>query len=156
MSTLTGLTGSGKTCLLSCLFGKDPPVLYTSTGLAEKSERGVFHYIGNMSFKLLSNKDILEFLAPLIQAGMTNVVSLVRDLLGIDATTAVHHPPCLLLVPSLSQCQRRAPLAKKWLGWFKKWMVLRTKMKIHMIDTGGQPSWKGCRALSTMPTLQCC
>ena len=92
MSTVTGLTGSGKTCLLSRLFGKDPPDLYTSTGLAEKSERGIFHHIGSVSFKLLSDKDILEFLAPLIQAGMTeaNVVSLASSLLGRDVTT--RHP----------------------------------------------------------------
>ena len=100
VSTLSGLTGSGKTWLLSRLFGKDPPDLYTSTGIAEKSERGLFHHIGNVSFKLLSDKHILEFLAPLIQAGMTkaNVVSLASNLLSMMHPTS--SPPPSLPSPS--------------------------------------------------------
>ena len=150
MSTLTGLTGSGKTCLLSRLFGKDPPDLYTSTGIAEKSERGVFHHIGSVSFKLLSKKDILEFLAPLIQAGMTeaDVVSLASDLLGMDATA----PPSLPSPSSKPQsmpeesstCQEMVGLVQKADG-SKKEMVLEL---IHMIDTGGQPEF-----MERMPCL---
>ena len=154
MSTLTGLTGSGKTCLLSRLFGKDPPDLYTSTGIAEKSERGLFHHISNVSFKLLSNKDILEFLAPLIQAGMTeaNVVSLASNILGLDAskvTTSTHSLPSPSSRPqSLPEksptCQEMVRLVKE-ANTSKKEMVLEL---IHMIDTGGQPEF-----MERMPCL---
>ena len=153
VSTLTGLTGSGKTCLLSRLFGKDPPDLYTSTGIAEKSERGLFHHVGNVSFKLLSDKDILEFLAPLIQAGMTkaNVVSLASDLLGRDTSeVTISNRPSL---PSHSQFQSlpKSHTSQAMVrlvqeaNTSKKEMVLEL---IHMIDTGGQPEF-----MERMPCL---
>ena len=156
VSTLTGLTGSGKTCLLSRLFGKDPSDLYTSTGLAEKSERGLFHHIGNVSFELLHDKDILEFLAPHIQVGMTeaNVVSLASDLLAVDASeVATSHPPLSLPSPSSkphslpvesSTRQEMVSLVQKADG-SKKEMILEL---IHMIDTGGQPEF-----MERMPCL---
>ena len=146
VSTVTGLTGSGKTCLLSRLFGKDPPDLYTSTGIAEKSERGLFHHIGNVSFKLLSDKDILEFLAPLIQAGMTeaNVVSLASSLLDMDVSTSVS-PPSLpspsskpQSLPEESPTSQEMVRLVKEANTSKKEMVLEL---IHMIDTGGQPEF---------------
>ena len=155
VSTLTGLTGSGKTWLLSRLFGKDPPDLYTSTGLAEKSERGLFHHIGNVSFKLLSDKDILEFLAPLIQAGMTeaNVVSLASDLLGLDASevTTSTQPPSL---PSSSKPQsmpEESPTSQEMVRLVKEANTSKKEMVlelIHMIDTGGQPEF-----IERMPCL---
>ena len=154
VSTLTGLTGSGKTCLLSRLFGKDPPDLYTSTGLAEKSERGLFHHIGNVSFKLLSDKDILEFLAPLIQAGMTeaNMVSLASDLLGLDASEVASSTPSLpspsskpQSMPEESPTSQQMVRLVKEANTSKKEMVLEL---IHMIDTGGQPEF-----MERMPCL---
>ena len=153
MSTVTGLTGSGKTCLLSRLFGKDPPDLYTSTGIAEKSERGLFHHIGNVSFQLLSGKDILEFLAPLIQAGMTegNVVSLASNLLGMMHRTST--PPPSLPSPSSKpqSLPEESPTSQEMVRLVKdantseKEMVLEL---IHMIDTGGQPEF-----MERMPCL---
>ena len=152
VSTVTGLTGSGKTCLLSRLFGKDPPDLYTSTGLAEKSERGLFHHIGNVSFQLLSDKDILEFLAPLIQVGMTegNVVSLASKLLGMEVTTSTQ-PPSLPSPSSKPQSlPEKSPTSQEMVRLVKtntsmKEMVLEL---IHMIDTGGQPEF-----MERMPCL---
>ena len=81
---------SGKTWLLSRLFHKQPPDLYTSTGIAEQSLRGLLHHMGNMSigsWKLLSHKDIREILAPCFLAGMTeaNVAALAADLIAMDA-----------------------------------------------------------------------
>ena len=133
VSTLTGLTGSGKTWLLSRLFGKDPPDLFTSTGIAEKSERGqILHFLGSTSFNLLSHKDILEFLAPLIQAGMTeaDVVSLANNLLALDKSdeqTSNQLP--LLLSHSFSELQslpEESPTSKEMVK-LKKQMVLRKK-----------------------------
>ena len=157
MSTLTGLTGSGKTCLLSRLFGKDPPDLYTSTGIAEKSERGRFlHLLGTTSFKLLSLKDILEFLAPLIQAGMTeaNVVSLASDLLSMDVPeeTASSPPPSLPSLSSKSQSlPEKSPTSQEMVRLVKEANTSKKEMVlelIHMIDTGGQPEF-----MERMPCL---
>ena len=79
---VTGIMGSGKTWLLSRLFRIKPPDLYTSTGVAEKSFRSLTRYIAKIgSFDLITLKEILEFLAPLFQAGRseTNVVSLAQE-----------------------------------------------------------------------------
>ena len=66
ISVLTGLMGSGKTCLLSRVFNKPPPSVYTSTGIAEQSFRGWFHHIGSISSSTLepfSHERTLKYLA---------------------------------------------------------------------------------------------
>ena len=58
--------GSGKTCLLSRIFNKPPPSVYTSTGIAEQSFRGWFHHIGSISSSSLepfSHENSLRFLS---------------------------------------------------------------------------------------------
>ena len=73
MVVITGLMGSGKTTLLYHLFGEPPPDLYTSTGVAEQSFRGLLHHTLHLSartWQRLSHKDISKLLAPLIRAGM--------------------------------------------------------------------------------------
>ena len=72
VAAVVGIVGSGKTWLISRLFRINPPDRYTSTGLAEKSFRGLMHRIATMdSWELLPKEKILEFLAPLIQAGLS-------------------------------------------------------------------------------------
>ena len=66
ISVLTGLMGSGKTCLWSRIFNKPPPSVYTSTGIAEQSLRGCFHHIGSISSSTLepfSHERTLKYLA---------------------------------------------------------------------------------------------
>ena len=67
VSVLTGLMGSGKTCLLSRIFNQPPPSVYTSTGVAEQSRRGWLHRMGSMSsscsWQPFSHENVLEFLA---------------------------------------------------------------------------------------------
>ena len=67
VSVLTGLMGSGKTCLLSRIFNQPPPSVYTSTGVAEQSRRGWLHHMGSMStscsWQPFSHENVLEFLA---------------------------------------------------------------------------------------------
>ena len=67
VSVLTGLMGSGKTCLLSRIFNQSPPSVYTSTGVAEQSLRGWLHRMGSMStscsWQPFSHENVLEFLA---------------------------------------------------------------------------------------------
>ena len=83
IAVIVGIVGSGKTWLIHRLFQINPPDRYTSTGVAEKSFRGLMHHIANMeSWELLSQEDILEFLAPLLKAGLTkaDIVSLAKKL----------------------------------------------------------------------------
>ena len=72
---ITGLMGSGKTTLLCRLFDMAPPDLYTSTGVAEQSFRGLLHHTLRRTsgiWSLLSHKEIRELLAPLIRAGLSD------------------------------------------------------------------------------------
>ena len=148
VAVLTGLMGSGKTWLLSRLFDILPPDLYTSTGLAEKSFRGLLHHIGSISpelWKLLSDRDILRCLAPLFLAGMTeaDMASLTANLVAMVHPTIRPPLPSLCRLPSprqphptqlrslllqfrwnLSHCRRRAPLARLWLVWSRRHRVL--------------------------------
>ena len=64
VAAVVGVTGAGKTCALHCVFGLQPPKRYTSTGVAERSFRGLLHRIASMgSFQLLSQKEIFSFIA---------------------------------------------------------------------------------------------
>ena len=64
VAAVVGVTGAGKTCALHCVFGLQPPKGYTSTGVAERSFRGLLHRIANMgSFQLLSQDEIFSFIA---------------------------------------------------------------------------------------------
>ena len=136
VSTVIGLTGSGKTCLLSRLFGKDPPDLYTSTGIAEKSERGLLHFLGNArSFKLLTHKGILEFLAPLILAGMADAdLASLLAAFGLDSFNS--DLPLSESLAEESPTSHEMVRLVKAANTSKKEMVLEL---IHMIDTRGQP-----------------
>ena len=71
IAVITGVMGAGKTCLLKQLFGLKPPKVYTSTGVAEKSCRGLMHHVAKVgSFKILSQEEIHELLAPVLTSGM--------------------------------------------------------------------------------------
>ena len=175
VAVLTGLMGSGKTCLLSRLFHQQPPDLYTSTGIAEQAYRGLLHHIGNMStgvWKLLSDKDMRECLAPLFLAGMTeaNVATLAADLVAMglpnatsdndlplppppssDALSTTPSPATLPTTPmahSLPEvspaCQAMVRLVKQTAGSNHQFIL----ELLHMIDTGGQPEY-----MEVMPCL---
>ena len=165
VSVITGLTGSGKTWLLNRLFHRAPPGLYSSTGITEQSFRGLLHHIGSMSmgcWKLLSHKDIREFLAPLFCAGMTeaDVVALAADLIASDTSEAAAPDP-LPLPPSPTSSeatpQPTAPVHSKHHSLPKESPTSQAMVRlvkaasgsssrfilelVHMIDTGGQPEF---------------
>ena len=100
IAVVVGIVGSGKTWLTHRLFRIRPPDRYTSTGVAEKSFRGLTHRIASMdSWEFLSQEDILEFLAPLLKAGLTkaNIVSLAKTFTEADppqAAPAAVSSPC--------------------------------------------------------------
>ena len=118
VGVITGLIGSGKTTLLCHLFGEPPPDLYTSTGVAEQSFRGLLHHISRLSagtWQRLSYKDIRELLAPHIRAGMreANVDALASRLmhdLNPTATTSVSTNP---LDPAPSSISATASVLSK-------------------------------------------
>ena len=176
VAVLTGLMGSGKTWLLSRLFDQQPPGLYTSTGIAEQSFRGLLHHIGNLSLRSwqpFSHGDILDFLASLFRADIppANIIHLAARIATIDSSdsAATDHvtPPTQ---PSTSSSDATPPPTSKSLGLPKasplskrsstgQSMLRLVKAPksslsqqllelVHMIDTGGQPEF-----MEIMPSL---
>ena len=143
VGVITGLMGAGKTTLLFHLFGLAPPDLYTSTGVTERSFRGLLRHIMHLvggAWKRLSYENIREFLAPLIQAGMKEdkvhhlAVSIMHAVAESSATT----------LQESQTCQKMIPLVKSATGVDPS-LVLEL---VHMIDTGGQPE-----LMEVMPSL---
>ena len=176
MGVITGLMGSGKTTLLYHLFGEPPPDLYTSTGVAEQSFRGLLHHTLHLSartWQRLSHKDIRELLAPLIRAGMREAVA---DYLASRLTHDLN--PTNPLDPAPSSTSATASVPSKTgashsptkyppLPWKKSpsyqemvplvqprasaGPIVPDNLKLemaHMIDTGGQPE-----LMEVMPCL---
>ena len=157
---ITGLMGSGKTTLLHHLFGIEPPKLYTSTGVANRSLRGFLHHIVLKSagtWKCLSYEDIQEVLALLIEAGMkeADVHSLASVLMhAIDQDNPVPVPATAVPLPQVPKeshtSKKIVPLIAKppsdsELVSPSKDLILEL---VHMIDTGGQPE-----LMEVMPSL---
>ncbi|CAI8046573.1 hypothetical protein GBAR_LOCUS25766 [Geodia barretti] len=167
VGVITGLMGAGKTTLLYHLFGLAPPDLYTSTGVAEQSIRGFLHHILRLSagvWQRLSYKDIREFLAPLIQAGMRKsdvdklASALMRDLdvqsaKPLDPSLQEETTPLVRTSPQLHEespsCQKIVPLVTTATGPTPKSLPKDLILElVHMIDTGGQPE-----LMEVMPSL---
>ena len=164
VAVITGLMGSGKTTLLSRLFNRPPPDIYTSTGLAEQSFRSLLHYIGHMaggSWKLLSHKDIREFLAPLFLAGMTEAdmasltANLMRAMAPPDTTTSHALPspasPSMETSPEATpqsfppseslSLPEKSPTSQAMVSLVKSTTSSAEELIleiVNMIDTGGQ------------------
>ena len=163
ISILTGLMGSGKTWLLSRLFHQIPPGLYTSTGVAQQSFRGLLHHIGNLSMETWREflpENILEFLSyrfreELPPANISTLAAQITDTsevssLSIPAVTfptassielgppspkQVKATPSAPTPSSTSQSMVRLVKAPKGSP------ILSMLELIHMIDTGGQPEY---------------
>ena len=177
VTTVTGIMGSGKTCLLCRLFRIKLPDEYTSTGVTGNSFRGLMHRIAKVgSFELLTNEQILQFLAPLLIAGMpeANVVALAKRFSEMQAS-GPSQPPSEKMLPSSNPSQPTttsapsAPLTHtsastdadiqaKETHSTKTMVSFVQKSKkstetlllelIHMIDTGGQPEF-----MEVMPSV---
>ena len=164
--------GSGKTWLLSRLFRIKPPDLYTSTGVAEKSFRGLMRRIAKIgSFELLTLDQIFEFLAPLFRAGISeaNVVSLAQSFIAMQASEPSQPPseealtsssvsPLATASPPSSSTSlldissvEETPSSKAMKGLVRKAKSSKEALVLellHMIDTGGQPEF-----MEVMPCL---
>ena len=157
IAVVVGIVGSGKTWLTHRLFRISPPKRYTSTGVAEKSFRGLMHRIANMdSWELLSQEDVLEFLAPLIQAGLTkaNIVSLAKTFTQVEAPLAA---PAAFPSPAHSHANVARPRLDKSYASRAMTSLVKTVTDpkkafiiefLHMVDTGGQPEF-----IEIMPSL---
>ena len=143
VGVITGPMGSGKTTLLCRLFGEPPPDLYTSTGVAEQSLRGLLHHTLHLSagaWQRLSHRDIRKLLAPLIKAGMREA-----DVDALTNTLSLTKPTSL---PEKSAtCKEMVPLVKSTASAAPTLQDLVLEM-VHMIDTGGQPE-----LLQVMPSF---
>ena len=164
--------GSGKTWLLSRLFRIKPPDLYTSTGVAEKSFRGLMRRIADISsFDLLTLDQIFEFLAPLFLAGIpaADIASLAQSFTTMQAsepsqppseealTSSSVSPPTTASPPSSSpslldvSSVEETPSSKAMKGLVRKAKSSKEALVLellHMIDTGGQPEF-----MEVMPCL---
>ena len=118
IAVVVGIVGSGKTWLIHRLFRINPPARYTSTGVAEQSFCGLMHRVANMdSWELLSQEDILEFLAPLLKAGLTeaDIVSLAKTFTEPQSTVFPTKPstrgkaPQPIVSPAKSFAKGAAP-----------------------------------------------
>ena len=164
--------GSGKTWLLSRLFRIKPPDLYTSTGVAEKSFRGLMRRIADISsFDLLMQDQIFEFLAPLFLAGIpeADIASLAQSFVAMQAsepsqppseealTSSSVSPPTTASPPSSSpslldvSSVEETPSSKTMKDLVRKAKSSKEALVLellHMIDTGGQPEF-----MEVMPCL---
>ena len=157
IAVVVGIMGSGKTWLIHRLFRISPPDRYTSTGVAEKSFRGLMHRIANMnSWEFLSQEGILEFLAPLLKAGLTkaDIVSLAKTFTEVEVQQAA---PTDVPSPSHSHDTVAQPQPEKnYASQAMTSLVQRVKGPrntfvvefLHMVDTGGQPEF-----IEIMPSL---
>ena len=167
ISILTGLMGSGKTWLLSRLFHQLPPGLYTSTGVAEQSFRGLLHHIGNLSMETWREflpENILEFLSYRFREELppANISALaaqfttaaLSESATIDlpplptpstpSTSAETPPPALPLQPRPSSPPKPSSTSQSMVRLVKapkSSPILSMLELIHMIDTGGQPEY---------------
>ena len=172
VTVVTGIMGSGKTWLLSRLFRIKPPDLYTSTGVAEKSFRGLMRRIADISsFDLLTLDQIFEFLAPLFLAGVpaADIASLAQSFTAMQASepslppseealsSSSVSPPTTASPPSSSpslldvSSVEETPSSKAMKGLVRKAKSSKEALVLellHMIDTGGQPEF-----MEVMPCL---
>ena len=171
VTTVTGIMGSGKTCLLCRLFRIKLPDEYTSTGVTGNSFRGLMRRIAKVgSFELLTHEQIFQFLAPLVaEMPEANVVALAKRLSEMQVSEPSQplsekmlpssNPSQLTITsaPSAHLTHASASSAKE--TYSTKTMVdFVQKAKkstetlilelIHMIDTGGQPEF-----MEVMPSV---
>ena len=67
IAVVAGINGAGKTSVISRFFGIEPPDLYSSTGIADRSYRGLAHHIVSLDFdswELLLGDHLLELCVP--------------------------------------------------------------------------------------------
>ena len=174
VTVLTGLMGSGKTWLLSRLFRKTPPHLYTRTGVAEQSIQGLLHHIASLSsnsWEPFSYSKILQLLAclfnllpPQVEPSASPAIASVSTSLSPTSTSTVtssqpaESSPAATTSssPEVPHFPKSSPAAKSSTMQSMVRLVKSSKNTespemlelVNMINTGGQPE-----LLENMPSL---
>ena len=172
VAVITGLMGSGKTWLLSRLFNKLPPDLYTSTGVAERSLRSLLQHMINISLSCwepFTYDQILDFLACLFHETLreSDVVPFVSEDKALPSLPTSAPNPLLPLPSSSPPIEATSPPTAQSStvptsnadNSTMQSMVSKVKAPkssssqemlelVHMIDTGGQPEM-----LENLPSL---
>ena len=174
---ITGIMGAGKTCFLCQMFGTIPPLKYTSTGVAEKSFRGLMHHIAKMgSFQILSNEEVHMILAPFLKSAMPAVdgASIAGNLTDVDplsdydsacnSFTTSHFssndasfqsqplpgtPMTIAPLPSQTPPEKSSSSESMTIALRSKIACEESSLQLlHVVDTGGQPEF-----METMPCV---
>ena len=176
VAIITGLMGSGKTWLLSRLFRQIPPHLYTSTGVAEQSFRGLLHHIASLSsdsWEPFSHSQILQLLAclfhhlpPHVEPSPSLAIASASASSSLSPTSTSSTTSPQLVESSPAAVPRSSPVfhhlpesslvtksttMKSMLRLIKSSKTTDSPEMlelVHMIDTGGQPE-----LLENMPSL---
>ena len=172
IAVISGLMGSGKTWLLCRLFNQLPPDLYTSTGIAEQSFRGLLHHLINVSSSTLepfSHGKILELIACVFHKATKEKLEVAASPSpsATSSTTFSTLPPLPAKFPQtnssipepFSSTATRSVLPPLPNSSTMKSMMRLVKCSkesknqqmlelVHMIDTGGQPE-----LLENLPSL---
>ena len=172
VTTIVGITGSGKSTLLCRLFEEELPKRYSSTGvLGKQTFRGLLHHIAQIgSLKLSSHDQILEFLAPLLAAGVpeANVLSLAEIFTQEQVSEPTSSPPEDTVSPTQPQSSSVSPFpsaaatlsaskspttaaqiekshAKDNIAYYLRSSSASKQDAVleilHVVDTGGQPEF---------------
>ena len=141
VGVITGLMGAGKSTLLCRLFGIDPPKLYTSTGVAEQSFRGLLHHTFHLSagtWGHLSHSEIRELLAPLIRAGMkeSDIDSLATSIIQEGVRDSSSRQP---IIPPFSMKSYIWSRIKKAISLFGRYSQTQTPVPPPLTSTSNSP-----------------
>ena len=176
ISVIVGINGSGKSSAISRLFHQDPPDLYTSTGITDRSCRGLAHFMADLGiddWKMLSEEDFLQLLVQRLPSGMFDASTsslpaatfIEKESVESTPTTAVPSSPSHAFDPSAfsfslphSTTSQEAQPRPERSDTSEAMVTLVRKTKafgqsfvvqlLHMIDTGGQPEF-----MEVMPSL---
>ena len=169
IAVVAGINGAGKSCVISRFFGINPPDVYSSTGIADRSYRGLAHHIASLGFdswELLLGNSTLEICAPQlplvpntttsqhqVRSPMSVIQSFLRKLRFTSSRESDLSPSSS---PSSSQFSSHAtdesssqPLLRRSRASFAMMHIMKHKRStepsvlhlLHMIDTGGQPEF---------------
>ena len=136
IAVVAGINGAGKSCVISRFFGIKPPEIYSSTGITDRSYRGLAHHMGSLRFgswELLLGNSMLEICAPQLHRR--------PDASSVASNDATH---TTTTTPTTSQ--QHQPLPKSHAS-SEMMHIMKQKRGtepfvvhlVHMIDTGGQP-----------------
>ena len=166
ITVVSGINGAGKSCLISRFFSINPSDVYSSTGIADRSYRGLLHHVailGIKSWQILSGNSMLEICAPQVchepeppSIPSSAVASITASTTTTSQQHQVRHPASFPSSPLSSQSASLAtdpsspqPLLRESHASFAMMHIMKHKRSteptfvhlLHVVDTGGQPEF---------------